>query len=39
MRFGVHLVAAGKMIEGEKIARVARRAERRSRCRDGRKAR
>ncbi len=27
MRFGVHLVAAGKMIEGEKIARVARRAE------------
>ena len=26
MRFGVHLVAAGKMIEGEKIARVARRA-------------
>ncbi len=27
MRFGVHLVASGKMIEGEKIARVARRAE------------
>ena len=27
MRFGVHLVAAGKMIEGESIARVARRAE------------
>ena len=27
MRFGVHLVAAGKMIEGEKITRVARRAE------------
>jgi len=27
MRFGVHLVDAGKMIEGEKIARVARRAE------------
>ncbi|MGE0826657.1 MAG: LLM class F420-dependent oxidoreductase [Candidatus Binatia bacterium] len=27
MRFGVHLVAAGTMIEGEKIARVARRAE------------
>ena len=27
MRFGVHLVAAGKMIEGEKIARVARTAE------------
>src|SRR6266511_2366335 len=27
MRFGVHLVAAGKMIEGEKIARVALRAE------------
>lgn len=27
MRFGVHLVAAGKMIEGEKIARVAHRAE------------
>lgn len=27
MRFGVHLVAAGHMIEGEKIARVASRAE------------
>lgn len=27
MRFGVHLVAAGKIIEGEKIARIARRAE------------
>lgn len=27
MRFGVHLIASGKMIEGEKIARVARRAE------------
>ena len=27
MRFGVHLVAAGQMIAGEKIARVARRAE------------
>ncbi len=27
MRFGVHLVAAGKVIEGEKIARLARRAE------------
>jgi probable F420-dependent oxidoreductase len=27
MRFGVHLVASGKMIEGDKIARVARRAE------------
>ena len=27
MRFGVHLVAAGHMIEGEKIARVATRAE------------
>ncbi len=27
MRFGVHLVAAGRMIEGEKIARVATRAE------------
>ena len=27
MRFGVHLVASGQMIEGEKIARVARRAE------------
>ncbi|MBM4254806.1 MAG: TIGR03619 family F420-dependent LLM class oxidoreductase [Deltaproteobacteria bacterium] len=27
MRFGVHLVAAGKMIEGDSIARVARRAE------------
>ena len=27
MRFGVHLVAAGKMIEGESLARVARRAE------------
>ncbi len=27
MRFGVHLVASGKMIEGEKIAGVARRAE------------
>jgi probable F420-dependent oxidoreductase len=27
MRFGVHLVAAGKVIEGEKIARMARRAE------------
>ena len=27
MKFGVHLVAAGEMIEGEKIARVAMRAE------------
>jgi len=27
MHFGVHLVAAGKMIEGESIARVARHAE------------
>jgi probable F420-dependent oxidoreductase len=27
MRFGVHLVAAGKVVEGEKIARLARRAE------------
>jgi probable F420-dependent oxidoreductase len=27
MRFGVHLVAAGKIIEGEKISRIARRAE------------
>lgn len=27
MRFGVHLIASGKMIEGEKIARVSRRAE------------
>lgn len=27
MRFGVHLIASGKMIEGEKIARAARRAE------------
>lgn len=27
MRFGVHLVAAGKVIEGEKIARIAQRAE------------
>ena len=27
MRFGVHLVAAGQMIEGDAIARVATRAE------------
>lgn len=27
MRFGVHLVAAGQMVEGDKIARVARREE------------
>ena len=27
MRFGVHLVAAGQMIEGDAIARVAMRAE------------